>query len=308
VSDSVGTAEVSLASSGNQDDRALDGGGALESQEDRDALATLSVVRDKAVGLGQGNWELATAVDYLREDNTLQFARAFIGSTALRYGLTDGVELAVTVPGVYTYRYTNLFGGSQDEEPTYLGDISAQLNATVLRETAEVPGVVAILGGTVPTGPSPYEVGTGVAAGRNPSSVFTFYTQTSGHYQLLGGLQVFKSFDPVIFFGGASANYSFPDDFEGISIEPAVRYSYNLGLGFAVSQRTTLGAAVFGSYQKNMKVGGEEVAGPPSEPISTKLSVSQRFGENFFIEPSVTLGLTNDAPDTIVSLGTRWRF
>lgn len=300
--------EIPVTQSANWNNATQDEGGAIESQEDRDVLATLAVIRDKAVGLGQGNWELANDIDYLREDNSLQFARAVVGSTTLRYGLTDGIEIGVKVPGVYSHRKTNLFGGSQEEDLTYLGDISLQLNATVLRETGSAPGVVALLGATVPTGPSPYEAGEGVEAGRNPNSVFKFYTQTAGHYQLLGGLQVFKSFDPVVFFGGVSARYFFPDSFYGVSVEPAMMYSYNIGFGFAVSQSTTLGATVFGSHQQNLVVDSEKVLGPVSEPVSTRFSLSQRFNENFFVEPSVTLGLTNEAPDVIVSLGTRWRF
>ena len=65
--------------------------------------------------------------------------------------------------------------------------------------------------------------------------------------------------------------------FEGHVVQPGIRYGWNFGLAFAVSERTTFGAAIAGGLQKDLKVDGATVGGSASEPISARASIVHRM-------------------------------
>ncbi len=63
-----------------------------------------------------------------------------------------------------------------------------------------------------------------------------------------------------------------------------------------------MGMTILGSYRADMTTGGVKVPSSGNEPVSVRFSVLQKLAEDFFVEPSVTLGLTNDAPNSVISL------
>jgi hypothetical protein len=132
--------------------------------------------------------------------------------------------------------------------------------------------------------------------------------QTGGHWIPRTVIQFYKTTDPLVLFAGVGVEYGIPKSFGGIKVEPGLRYTYNVGFGFALSERSTLGFSLNGSLSDRKKVGGVFVPNSVAETMSARLTLIQRLADNFWIEPSVTVGLTDDTPDVSVGLTLRKRF
>ena len=87
-----------------------------------------------------------------------------------------------------------------------------------------------------------------------------------------------------------------------------MRYNYNAGFSLALSDKTTLGFSINGTYQNNLLVNGRTVPQSSLEPTLARLSVIQRIDKYLFLEPSVAFGLNSYSPNTQFDLGVRARF
>ncbi|WP_457093876.1 hypothetical protein [Microvirga sp. P5_D2] len=283
------------------------------SKEDEEAIQELYLDREKAVALTPGKFEMAFEGKYIRSDTPLQFSRAFAGILSLRAGVANGVEVAGYLPVFQTNRRTETSAGPVEREITSIGDIGLQVNATVLTQKSWLPGVVLLGGVSLPTGPTFYapvniqNIGTREGQPGNPLDPFEF-AQSTGHTTFTGGVQFFRTFEPFIFFGGLTYSHSLTRDIQGQEIQPGDRYTYNLGFGFAVSERTTIGAQVVGSIEQQYKVDSLQVRGASSEALAARFTLVQRVMDNYYFEPSLTIGLTDDAPDAVLSIVQRYTF
>ncbi len=281
---------------------------ALADKDDTEALHNLTVIRDQAVTVKKGGLEVGFNVKYIRATTYQQFSRAVIGTGSIRYGILPGVEATLVVPAYLATRRTEI--GPTDEFVTDIksvGDISGQLTASLFKETIDWPGVFGYVAVTAPTGPDPYWVEPGQTPYPQPINPL-YFTQSSGHWNGTVGVTVVKTLEPIIMFGGLSYTHYLPRDFAGSTIQPADRYGYNFGFGLAVSERTMIGASVQGIIQKNIVMDGIPRLGSSAEAVILTFSLSQRFGHGYFFEPSVALGLTNDAPAATVGAGVRKTF
>ena len=68
------------------------------------------------------------------------------------------------------------------------------------------------------------------------------------------------------------------------------------------------GFALSGHRIERLKVGGVPVANSVNELMTARFTLIQRVGQDFWLEPAVTLGLTDDSPDAAFSLSLRKRF
>jgi hypothetical protein len=69
-----------------------------------------------------------------------------------------------------------------------------------------------------------------------------------------------------------------------------------------------LGVAVQGVYQQSIWMDGIDRLGTNSEAVMLTLSLSQRIAMGFYFEPSVSIGLTQDAPSATLTVGARKSF
>ena len=74
-----------------------------------------------------------------------------------------------------------------------------------------------------------------------------------------------------------------------------------------------LGALVQGVYQHDLVMNGIPVAGvgagaTSAEAVLLTLSLSQRIAMGFYFEPSVTIGMTSDAPAAQIIIQVRKSF
>jgi len=279
-----------------------------------DAAQETFVFRENAVTLKPAKMELSTQFAYIRGNGFLQTDRAFTSTSAFRVGVFDWLELGATVPA---YEATRSRGvgpfASRAETASGLGDIGLQANIRVRDQTAAAPGVVVSVGGILPTGVSPYRF-TFYQPDRgrplyNPSPV-----NLNGNYLSRGvagitsNLQSYKTLDPVIVFFGAGIQYFLPDRIGGHEVQPGLSYSYNVGLSFALSEKSTLGLQVNGAYASKLLVDRRRVPESQLEPIAVRVSLVQRVFANTYVEPELAAGLTNNAPNAALALGLRHRF
>lgn len=281
---------------------------ALAAAEDQDALRDLQVIRDQAVTVKQGNLDIGTKLDYLRANSTLQFSRAFVASTTLRYGILPGVEISATVPVYDSVRKTQITPIQWERNEIFsIGDIAGQVTGTLFRETLSLPGIFGYLAITAPTGPDPYWIPKGERPFAQPINPL-YFTQSSGHYSGTIGVTAAKTIEPIILFAGLSYTHFLPANYGGSEIQPGDRYGYKLGFGLAVSERTMIGAAVQGSIAQDLVMDSTKRFGASAESVLLTLSLTQRIAMGFFFEPGVTIGMTDDAPAAAVSIGVRKSF
>lgn len=264
------------------------------------------LARDNIPTLQSNKFEVSQSFDYGRATSFVQNDRSFRATTTLRYGIANDVELALSVPYFASQRRTNAFNQTIVRNRSGLADISVQTSANLWREGEWYPGAALTLGVSIPTGDAPYDL-QNLRAGVIPTDPLAL-SQSSGHWVPRGSLQFFKTVDPLILFFGVGADYAIPKTFAGVKVEPGYRITYNMGFGFAVSERTTLGISFNGALSERMKVGGVPVANSVNELLTARFTLIQRIGQDFWFEPAVTVGMTDDAPDAAFSLSLRKRF
>ena len=131
----------------------------------------------------------------------------------------------------------------------------------------------------------------------NPSDSTAAYL-SRGAWGGRAGLQFYKTLDPLVVFWGGGVEYLAKQRFDGHTIQQGTRAYYNLGFSFALSDRSTLGFQVNGAFQRKLHVDGLTVPESTVEPISARFSLVQRIAKETYFEPSITFGLTNNAPNS----------
>jgi hypothetical protein len=264
------------------------------------------LVRDNVPTLSRNKFEMSQGFDYGRGTSILQNDRFFRATTTVRYGLTSDIEFSLSLPYYSSRRTTQAFSETIVRNVSGVGDVSMQVSANVLREGDWYPGAAVTVGMSIPTGDAPYDLGS-LKAGNPPENPLALI-QSAGHWVSRAAVQFFKTTDPLILYWGAGVEYAVPRTFGGIKIEPGLRYTYNMGIGFALSDRSTLGVAFNGALQERKKVDKQIVKNSVAESLAMRLTLIQRVGTDFWIEPAVAIGLTDDTPDAAVSLTLRKRF
>jgi hypothetical protein len=264
------------------------------------------LARDNIPTLQSNKFEVSQSFDYGRGTSFVQNDRGFRATTTLRYGIANDVELALSVPYFASQRRTNAFNQTIVRNVSGLGDIAAQASANLWKEGDWYPGAAINVGVSIPTGDHPYDLAN-LRNGAIPTDPLAL-NQSSGHWVPRAAIQFFKSTDPLILFFGVGVDYAIPKTFNDIKVEPGYRITYNMGFGFALSERSTLGLSVNGAISERLKVGGVPVANSVTELLTARFTLIQRIGQDFWLEPAITLGLTDDAPDAALSLSLRKRF
>lgn len=277
--------------------------------QDQDIPQEAFVFRDQAVTLRPGRVEASLDLSYLRDRRTISSDRS--GSAVLtgRIGLLEGVEASVTLPFFQSTRsFERSVNDISDRETRGLGDVAVQVNMLGWGERPAWPGAVFTAAVVTPTGPSPF---ISPVRGLNAEQIPVDITQlisTRGTWALRAGVQFFKTVDPLVLFGGASYEYAFPLEQSGITFQPGQRINYNAGFSFALSERSTLGFTFIGSYTAAMKANAFTYRSTASEAAALRISLVQRLGRNFWMEPALAFGLVSDSPSLQLGLGLRYRF
>lgn len=267
------------------------------------------VFRDQAVTLRPGRAEVSLDLGYLRDRRAVSSDRSASAILTGRLGLFERAEISVTAP---FFQSTRSFEMSptllNDRETRGIGDVAVQMNVLGWGERSAWPGAVFTAAMVTPTGPSPFvNPPRGVSAEQVPVDI-TQLISARGAWALRGGAQFFKTVDPIVLFGGISYEYVFPMEQSGITFQPGWRINYNAGISFALSERSTLGFSFIGSYTAAMRANAVTYRNTASEAGIFRLSLVQRVGSGFWMEPSLGVGLVSDSPSFQLGLGLRRRF
>jgi len=272
------------------------------------------VFRENSVTLKPRHLEIDVGADYIRGSGFLQSDRALSAATSIRLGVLDWLEVNATIPG-FTSTRTRGIGPfrTQSKQVSVFGDLALQANARLHEQTADTPGIVLSLGTLFPTGVRPYEFGNyqpnSALRGYNPNPTdFNAGYLSRGEWGLFTNLQFYKTVDPLILFFGAGVRYFLPQGIQGHTVQAGTAYTYNMGFSFAVSEKSTLGLQILGSYADKLSVDRHAVPQSELEPVSVRLSLIQRIFLNTWIEPSLGAGLTRDSPSLDIGFGIRHRF
>lgn len=272
------------------------------------------VFRENSVTLKPRHFEIDVGADYIRGSGFLQSDRALSAATSIRLGVLDWLEVNATIPG-FTSTRTRGIGPfrTQSKQVSGFGDLALQANARLHEQTADTPGIVLSLGTLFPTGVRPYEFGNyqpnSALRGYNPNPTdFNAGYLSRGEWGLFTNLQFYKTVDPLILFFGAGVRYFLPQGIQGHTVQAGTAYTYNMGFTFAVSEKSTLGLQILGSYADKLSVDRHAVPQSELEPVSVRLSLIQRIFLNTWIEPSLGAGLTRDSPSLDIGFGIRHRF
>jgi hypothetical protein len=248
------------------------------------------------------------------------------GALALRYGLTNRMELELRVPYLYSHTDTTsreIFTGSAEDRVFTtsghgLGDIEATARYQMNDGGADKPYFVGWLRFKSRTGRDPFEVTTdcvnrciqNVTGTGMPLQLPT----GSGFYSLQPGVTWLYPSDPVVFFGNLSYLHNFArhgvsrrvlgGDRESLgTIEVGDVVDLSLGMGFALNDKASISLGYDQSFVGLTKQNGKTVAGSAKTVLGTLLvGGSYRLSDKRTLNVALGVGVTRDTPDATVTV------
>ena len=209
--------------------------------------------------------------------------RSFVAPFTIRYGLSEDIQLTGTVPigvsmveieGPFFEDRSSLFG---------VGDIVLGANAVLGKGNDELPDILGGVNFILPT-----DNGRSGISGLQPAL-------GSGFFGISSNLTAIRSYDPAVFFASIGHSHLFAREMSGGRVQPGEFIDYSFGMSFAINDEVTLNGEVIGGFQFDTEFDGVEIPDSSIEPISLRLSVIRSVTPQYFIEPSLQFGLTEDA-------------
>jgi Putative MetA-pathway of phenol degradation len=269
-----------------------------EAEEARRAM-DLFLRREKLL-FRQGEYSLELDVfyisderdDFLALNNSRELAtittRQVSWSVIARYGLMDKLELDLIIPFGYAEQEVDRGFARSRTDDFGLGDIAGRLRYQLWQEWGASPDVILDFDVKSRTGG---DTGGDTLLG-------------SGHWHVGGGITLVKTLDPVVFFG----RLGYTGTLERDGRDPGDQLFYELGMGFSLNDRVSFSMRVDGAAVGRFAVNGREIPGSSLDILSLQFTVTTRLARNWFIEPVVSIGLTDDATDAITGVNLVYRF
>ncbi len=223
-----------------------------------------------------------------------------IQTMSFKYGLLNNLQLEMKVPSRYqNERRATISGNGVVSETTRnkagLGDVEFGVSRQVAWEHGAIPDLVANLTLRTPTGEEPYN--NTVALG-------------TGHWAVRSSLIAAKASDPMVFFGSASYTANLPRT--GIAnygdIDPGDSIGWSAGTALALSYKAALNFSFDHTVTMETLRNDAAVAGSFVNAANFKTGISWAIDDNKSMDFSVSMGLTNDAPDVSVDVRFPMKF
>ncbi|TAM28312.1 MAG: acetate kinase [Paraburkholderia sp.] len=247
------------------------------------------------------------------------------GGVAVRYGITNRMELEVRVPYVYQTNDTverQIFTGAAANSVISsnghgIGDVEMTLRYQFNQGGPEKFYYVGWLRFKSATGKSPFDVVTDCVTtciSNTTGTGLPLQQPTgSGFYAIQPGLTWLFPTDPVVFFGNFSYLHSFGKK-ESLTllngatenlgkVQPGDIWGFNIGMGLALNEKASVSIGYDQSIVLPTSQDGQRVPGSVRAILGTLL-----IGYSYRLSPSTTLnfslgaGLTRDTPDLTVTL------
>jgi len=231
----------------------------------------------------------------------------FTATAAVRYGLTDRIQIDVRVP--YLYRNdSEIFGFGTNNQDTFsadndgLGDIEAGLSVQpLIGDGGAIPDIIVRGHGRFPTGEDPFDIATiSLGAGR---SVLEEPPTGSGFYAVGGGATFVWRVDPVVFFAGADATVNLARTFAGFGeIDPGDTLQGFGGVNVQLSELVSLNLSFVDQYTTKTSQEGIEIDGTNLNDARLVLGTAVGVGQNASLTFNAAAGLTDESPDFIFTV------
>jgi hypothetical protein len=231
--------------------------------------------------------------------------------TALgRYGIAEGLEGFLAVPGLYGQRQTFIGGQAISNEVVGIGDVKFGLKYNIVNESVDTPAIVVGVTGAAPTGRYPYlrpQGSTTTVAGGDTRDPLNPLVGT-GHWQTIGSVTALKSFDPIVLFTTLNYTHFIPASYYSVHVRPGDILELNAGFGFAVNDRGTFSSQLFIDFNRKWSFNGVRTLQTDTTPMSLRFAYTHVVTTDDLIEPSIIFGITRDATDAIAQLDWIHRF
>jgi hypothetical protein len=89
----------------------------------------------------------------------------------------------------------------------------------------------------------------------------------------------------------------FGRQFFGGELEPGEEFNYVFGAGFAINDSITLSTTFRGAYLSATEFDDLELPSSELEPFTLRFAATATCGDCYIVEPFVTMGLNDDAPE-----------
>lgn len=244
-------------------------------------------------------------------------------SIAVRYGLTDYLQAELNLPFVYRHERYSVVGtgaGESTVDDYGIGDLSAALSVQPIKETRSRPAVIVSLAFKSKTGRSPFDLD-------DPKKDLP---TGSGYYAVKGGVNILKSIDPVVVFGGFAYSYNMPEKVGKVytgpdpnnpdntisarldKFYPGDTMSFNVGFAYALSYNFSMNFQFSQDYTftSRSKVNGRksDVQNSTMNSAVLKIGTGWALSNRSSLNVSLSVGLTEDAPDYVLEFRLPYRF
>jgi hypothetical protein len=233
-------------------------------------------------------YSTGTRNQFVRSDGSVAFierTNQTASATVIpRYGIIDGLELDLAIPFGYAKQETD-FGVTRSSTDDFgLGDIAGTLRYQLWSESGARPALILELEGKSRTRSAPL-LGT-------------------DNWNVGGDVTLVKTLDPVVFFG----RLGYTATLERQGRDPGDQIRYQLGMGFSLNDRVSFKMEVDGAAVGRAKLNGREIPGSSLNIISLLFAVTTRATRYLFVEPVVSIGLTDDTPDVVAGFDLVYQF
>lgn len=275
-----------------------------------------NIYQDASGFFGGGTFSLETGLTYSHYDTRQLFLNGFLALDSIflgnigvdqidadiwtldltgRYNWNQRWQVDINAPVVYresTYQSAGAGGStSQITEKSVtgdprLGDVSFGVAYKFLDESESTPDAVVSLRVKAPTG--------------------------NGVWSITPGISLVKTVDPAVLFGSLSYTYNFEESFDDINPQQGVKtggkvklgnwFQLGVGVAFALNEKMSMSFSFSELISQKSKVkqdgqSWQTVSGSDANAGYFGLGMTYAVSNRFSIVPSLSIGITPDAPD-----------
>lgn len=233
-----------------------------------------------------------------------------------RYGITNNLQTEIKVPWRYTYFRTSETVGSEEISlsDNDFGDLELGISYQVSKEKGGRPAMVASIRLRSNTGEDPY----GLDQGELPSG--------TGFWGVQGIINAVKVRDPVVLFGNISYTWNIENEVSytninaavpEVTIDPGNTIAWALGFAYALSPEFSLNVQYIHQITQSSQITDSDnpalvstgsISGSRGNSAELRLGTVWSFDRGSFFDFSISVGITDDAPDFTTQLGFPIRF
>ena len=244
----------------------------------------------------------------------------FIGALTFKYGITSRLETSIRVPYLNIsedLRERRAFQGTPVDSVTEstgegLGDVEASIRYQFNDGLGGWPYVIGTLRVKSPSGEGPYDVGRRILRDNEDNPIGVAFAERptgSGFWAFEPGLSFIYPSDPAVLFGNISYAWTQEEDegyANGGTIDPGNVIRFGFGMGFAFNDRTSFSIGYDQSIIPETEIEFDSnltsAAFDRIQVASLTLGLSQRISPDQSISLAVSMGVSEQAPSTEITL------